>query len=216
MDIKVSVDVESVVKLAAAVLRQLPYATNNAITRTAKEAVDAGRQELARDLTIRKNFLLNRLKILQYSKIGNLTVIVGVDTKVQGAPLLLGFLEEGGTKKPLAGADGIAIPLTGEAARPSFYQTVPTAFRYTNLQFANNKGKKNTFIIPNVGVFQRIATGKTSSDIVEIYSFKPSAPLPIHTHLRQAMITAISRRFAPIFSEEFSREVLKKASYIGS
>ena len=211
MEIKVSVDVDSVVKLASAVLRQLPYATNNAITRTAKEAVDAGRKEMQRDLTIRKKFILQRLKILQYSKVGNLTAIVGIDTKVQGAPLLLGFLEEGGVKKPLIGADGIAIPLTGEAARPSFPQSVPTAFRYTNLQFIGNKGKKNTFIIPNVGVFQRIATGKTSSDIVEIYSFKPSAPLPIHTHLRDAMIALIGQRFAPIFSEEFSKEVIHKA-----
>jgi hypothetical protein len=213
MDIKISVDIESVVKLTAAVLRQLPYATNNAITRTAKEAVDAGRKDMQRELTIRKQFILNRIKILQYSKVGNLTAIIGVDTNVQGAPLLLGFLEEGGTKEPIAG-EGIAIPLTGEAARPSFSQSVPTAFRYTNLNFIGNKGKKNTFIIPNVGVFQRIATGKTSSDTVEIYSFKASARLPIHTHLRDAMVAVIGQRFATIFTEEFSREILQKAGHL--
>jgi hypothetical protein len=211
MKIDVSVDVESVVKLTAAVIRQLPYAANNAITRTAKEAVDAGKNALRRELTIRKQFILNRIKILQYSKVGNLTAIIGIDTNVQGAPLLLGFLEEGGTKTPIAG-EGIAIPLTGEAARPSFSQSVPTAFRYTNLRFIGNKGQKNTFIIPNVGVFQRIATGKVSSDVVEIYSFKPSARLPIHIHLRNAMVTVIGERFAPIFSEEFTKEVLHKAA----
>jgi hypothetical protein len=210
MKISVEVDIDSVVKLTAAVLRQLPYAANNAITKTAKEAVDAGRQALAREVTIRKQFLLNRIKILQYSKVGDLTAIIGLDTNVQGAPLLLGFLEEGGTKLPTAG-EGIAIPLTGEAARLSFYQSVPTAYRYTNLNFVGNKGKKNTFIIPNVGVFQRIATGKESSDTVEIYSFKPSAPLPIHTHLRDAMVAVIGQRFAAIFSEEFTKEVLHKA-----
>jgi len=210
MDIKVKVDVESVVKLTAAVVRQIPYAANSAITRTAKEAVDAGKKALAHELTIRKQFILNRIKILQYSKVGNLTAIIGVDTNVQGAPLLLGFLEEGGTKEPLAG-EGIAVPLTGEAARPTFSQSVPTAFRYTNLRFIGNKGQKNTFIIPNVGVFQRIATGKVSSEVVEIYSFKPSARLPIHTHLRDAMVRVIGERFAAIFTEEFTKEVLHKA-----
>lgn len=211
MDIKVKVDVDSVVQLTAAVLRQLPYAANNAITKTAKEAVDAGRNALQRELTIRKQFILNRIKILQYSKVGNLTAIIGVDTNVQGAPLLLGFLEEGGTKEPIAG-EGIAIPLTGEAARPSFSQSVPTSFRYVNLRFIANKGLRNTFIIPNVGVFQRIATGRTSSDIVQIYSFRPSARLPIHIHLRDAMVTVIGQRFAAIFTEEFTSEVLKKAA----
>lgn len=211
MDIKVKVDVDSVVKLTAAVVRQLPYALNSAITKTAKEAVDGGKSALARELVIRKQFILNRIKILQYSKVGKLEAIIGVDTNVQGAPLLLGFLEGGGTKEPIAG-EGIAIPLTGEAARPSFYQSVPTAFRYTNLNFIGNKGNKNTFIIPNVGVFQRIATGRVSSDLVEIYSFKPSTRLPIHIHLRDAMVRVIGERFAAIFTEEFTKEVLQKAA----
>jgi hypothetical protein len=195
------------------VLRQLPYATNNAITRTAKEAVDAGRKELQRDLTVRKRFILNRIKILQYSKVGNLTAIIGVDSKVQGSPLLLGFLEEGGQKLPQIGG-GIAIPLTGEAARPSFPQSVPTAFRYTNLKFIGGKGKKRTFIVPDVGVFQRIASGHDPADTIEIYSFRPSAPLPVRIHLRDAMIALIGERFATIFNEEFTKEILAKAQRI--
>lgn len=210
MDIKVSVDIDSVVKLTAAVIRQLPYAANNAIARTAKEAVSAGKQELQRDLTIRKQFILNRIRILQYSKVNNLTAIIGVDTRVQGAPLLLGFLEEGGTKTPRDGA-GIAIPLTGEAARSTFAKSVPTGYRYTNLNFIGRQGKKKTFIVPNVGVFQRIAPGDDPAATVEIYSFKPSAPLPVHVHLRDAMIAVIGARFSAIFSEEFTKEVLHKA-----
>jgi len=79
-------------------------------------SLTAGQKEVAADLQIRKKFILNRIKILQYSKVGNLTAIIGIDNKVQGAPLILSFLEEGGTKEPTAGPD-IAIPLTGEAAR---------------------------------------------------------------------------------------------------
>lgn len=211
MKISVDIDAEQVVKLTAAVLRQLPYAANNAITRTAKEAVDAGQKEVAADLQIRKRFILNRIKILQYSRVSNLTAIVGVDTKVQGAPLLLGFLEEGGEKQPSAGPE-IAIPLTGEAARPTFPESVTTALRYTNLRFENRKGRKKTFVIPDVGVFQRVGAGEQQGSTVLIYSFKPSAKIAPHMHLRNAMLKVIGERFAPIFTEEFTKEVLKKAA----
>lgn len=210
MNIKVAVDIKEIVKLTATVLRQLPYATNNAITRTAKEMVDAGQKEIAGDLQLRKRFLLNRIKILQYSKVANLTAIVGIDRNVQGAPLILGFLEEGGTKEPSRGPD-IAIPLTGEAARPSFPESVPTALRYTNLRFENRKGRKRTFLIPGVGIFQRVAAGDSPDATVLIYSFKPSAKLPQHIQLRAAMIKVIGQRFDAIFTEEFTKEILKKA-----
>jgi hypothetical protein len=211
MKISVNIDAEAVVKLTAAVLRQLPYATNNAITRTAKEAVDAGQKEITADLQVRKKFILNRIRILQYSKVGNLTAVIGIDPKVQGAPLILGFLEEGGTKEPTKGPD-IAIPLTGEAPRPSFPDPVATSLRYTNLRFENRKGRKKTFLIPNVGIFQRVAAGDSPDSTVLIYSFKPSAKLPQHIHLRNAMLQVIGKRFAPIFSEEFTKEILKKAA----
>ncbi len=210
MNIKVDIDAEAVVKLTATVLRQLPYAANNAITRTAKEAVDAGQKEVAADLQIRKKFILNRVKILQYSKVGNLTAIIGIDNKVQGAPLILSFLEEGGTKEPTKGPD-IAIPLTGEAPRPSFPDPVATSLRYTNLRFDNRKGRKKTFLIPNVGIFQRVAKGDSPDATVLIYSFQPSAKLPQHIHVRDAMLKVIGARFAPIFTEEFTKEILKRA-----
>lgn len=201
---------DGLVKLTANVLRQLPFATNNAITRTAKEAVVAGQKEIAADLQVRKKFILNRIKILQYSRVSNLTAIIGIDPRVQGAPLILGFLEEGGEKQASRGPD-IAIPLTGEAARPTFPESVPSALRYTNLRFQNRKGRKKTFLIPNVGIFQRVASGDSPDATMLIYSFKPSAKLPQHIHLRDAMLKVIGERFSAIFSEEFTKEILKKA-----
>lgn len=210
MKLSVSVDIDQVVRLTAAVVRQLPYATNNAITRTAKEAVDAGQKEVTADLQLRKRFILNRIRILQYSRVSNLTAVIGIDDRVQGAPLILGFLEEGGTKEATRGPD-IAIPLTGEAPRPTFADPVATSLRYTNLRFENRKGRKRTFLIPNVGIFQRVAAGDSPDSTVLIYSFKPSARLPQHIHLRNAMLEVIDRRFEAIFTEEFTKEILKRA-----
>ena len=62
-----------------------------------------------------------------------------------------------------------------------------------------------------VGIFQRIAPGNSPDSTVLIYSFKPSAKLSVHTHIRDAMIRVIGERFAPIFSEEFTKEIIKKA-----
>lgn len=210
MKISVDIDTEQVVKLTAAVLRQLPYAMNSAITRTAKEAVDAGQKEVAADLTVRKRFILNRIKILQYSKVNNLTAIVGIDTKVQGSPLILSFLEEGGEKQPQLGSD-IAVPLTGELARPTFQSLIPNPLKYKNLRFERRKGRQRTYVVPNVGVFERIAKGDSPGATVLIYSFKSSARLPQHIAVRAAFLKVIGERFNPIFSEEFVKEILKKA-----
>lgn len=228
MDIKVDVDVDSVVRLTEAVLRQLPYATNAAITRTAKEAVVSAQREAAEHLQIRKNFILRRIRILQYSRVGNLTAVIGVDQKVQGSPLILGFLEAGqsGEKTPTHGS-GIAIPLTGSPARPSFPQSVPTSLRYKNLRLSKGKGRKATFVVPGVGVFERLAAGGRKwdkarqklitvdrSETAEIYSFKPSVQLPAHVQLRAAMLQIVNARFAEIFTEEFEREILSRAAHL--
>jgi hypothetical protein len=228
VNIKVDVETESVVRLTSEVLRQLPFAANNAITRTANEAVIAAQREAGEHLQIRKNFILRRIKILSYSRTNNLTAVIGVDPNVQGSPLILGFLEAGqsGVKTGSLG-EGVAVPLTGSPARPSFPQSVPTSLRYTNLHIANRKGKKSTYVVPGVGVFERIGAGgrkwnRTTqkmitvdrTDTVEIYSFKPSVPLTTHVHLRDAMLNVISQRFAAIFTEEFEKEILARVRHL--
>lgn len=212
---KVDMDIDAIVKLTQNVVRQLPFATNNAINRTAKLAVDAGQQEVVADLQVRKRFIVNRVQVLQYSRLTNLTAIVGINNKVEGAPLILSFLEDGGTKQPSKGPE-IAVPLTGEIARPSFPQPVATAYRYTNLQFDQaGQGKRNTYLVPGVGIFQRVlGAGGGKRQSVQIYSFKPSVPLPKHLKVREAMLKVIGQRFAPLFSEEFTNEVLKRAARV--
>lgn len=228
MDIKVDVDSRELVRLTSEVLRQLPYATNAAITRTAKEAVAAAQAEARERLEIRKAFIPKRIRILSYSRANNLTAVIGVDKNVQGSPLILGFLESGQSgEKTGSHGDGVAIPLTGSPARPSFPQSVPASMRYTNLQIRNRKGKRHTYVVAGVGVFERIGAGGRKwdraskklitvdqSETVEIYSFKPHVPLPAHVQLREAMLQVISRRFAEIFTEEFAKEIRARAAHL--
>lgn len=244
VDIKVDVDTSQVVKLTENVLRQLPYALNDAITRTAKEAVEAAQREAGAHLQIRKNFLLRRIRVLSYSRVNNLTAVIGVDPRVQGSPLILGFLEEGqsGEKKSGAGED-LAIPLTGSAARPAFPEKVTPKLLYKRLQMEKHvtargatqwKGKQRTFVIPGVGIFQRVSSSQKSSrrgkafsaakggaleertSTQLIYAFKPSAHLGTHVRLRDAMIKVIGERFGAIFTHEFTKEILSRAAHLAN
>jgi hypothetical protein len=213
--IKTEIDISLALKVTAEVIRKLPFALNNALTRTAKEMVDAGQKELAADFTLRKKFILNRLRILQYSRTSDLTAIVGIDTNVQGAPLIIGYFEDGGTKLPDNGP-GLAVPITGSPARPSFSDSVVRALQYTklNLQLAatGNKieGLKNTYVVPGIGVFQRVAPGNGPDATVLIYKFESSVPLKKKMNLTEVMSEIAKSRFNFIFNEEFEKEITRQ------
>lgn len=210
MDIKLDIDVSAAVKLTEKVLRKLPYVLNDTLTDVAKLVVAAEQDQLRKDFTIRKNFLAGRFRVLQYSRVSNLTAIVGVDDRVQGSPLLLGFFEEGGEKEPTTGPE-IAIPLTGTSARPSFQSLTPTALLYKNLKISVKvkgetaifPGMQNTYLVEGVGVFQR---GGSESEL--IYSFKQSAPLHKRTHMVELANQVINSSFARLFNRNFTEEIL--------
>jgi hypothetical protein len=215
MLIKTEIDISDAIKVASQAIRKIPYATNNALTRTAKEMVVAGQKEIADKFTIRKKFILSRLRILQYSKTSNLTTVIGINSDVQGSPLLLGYFEDGGTKEPENGA-GIAVPITGSPARPTFSDSVTRALQYTKLNFqlaqTGNKieGLQDTYIVPGVGVFQRVAPGSGADATVLIYKFENSAPLKKHMSLIEVMTEVASDRFNAIFWEEYEIEVTRQ------
>lgn len=220
MEVKINVDTSTVVRLAAEALRQVPYAANNAIARTANEAAESARQEASGHLEIRKNFLLRRIRILHYPRANNLTAVIGVDANVQGSPLILGLLEEGGEKKGSTGG-GVAVPLTGSAARPSFADKVTPKLLYKRLDIERHvtergrtqwKGKQRTFVIAGVGIFQR--TGPEATSL--LYRFKEAARIGPHVRLRDAMIATIKERFTSIFNEEFAKELRARAVHLAS
>lgn len=68
---------------------------------------------------------------------------------------------QGGVRPPAKGAS-VAVPITGEAARPTFGSLVTPALQFTPLRFRRPAGSKDyvgaqgTCLIPGVGVFQRI------------------------------------------------------------
>jgi hypothetical protein len=216
MRINATIDISQALKVFAHVTKKLSYAVNNSLTRVAKEAVAEGQREIAADFTIRKRFILTRVKILQYSTRSNLTTVVGIDANVQGSPLLLGFFEEGGTKQPEHGSE-IAVPITGSFARPSFPNPIKSALKYTNLHIEGGKGRQRTYVVPGVGIFERINVpgprekgARKPSQTVLIYKFESSAPLKKHMSLIAVMSKVVADRFLAIFLEEFDKEVTRQ------
>lgn len=206
---RLEVDVEVALRIASEVTRKFPFAASNAITRVAKEAVEAGKAEIAADFTIRKKFVIDRVQVLEYSKPSTLTAVIGINTKVQGSPLLLGFFEDGGEKLPSFGS-GIAVPITGTDVRPSFQALIKPTWKFPALQIGpDHRGKHKTFIVPGVGVFERVRPGRDPDATKLIYLFEKSAPLGKHMNLRAAFIEKVNSRFPTIFREEYLKEIGK-------
>lgn len=219
-EIKIAVDTSEVDRTLSKLEHKLPYIINDALTEIAKLIVSAERFELRRDFTVRKTFLENRFQILQYSRATTLTAIVGVNANVQGSPLLLGFFEEGGEKLPSRGPE-LAVPITGQPERPTFGSPIATSLQYKKLQISGGKGRKQTFVIPGVGVFQRVAPGgrvwdptthkmKTidHSSTQILYAFKSQAPLRQRTHMIELAETIVKDAFPRIFQKNFIEEMM--------
>lgn len=232
MLITTRIDLSRALALTDLLLKKVPYATNNALTRTAKELVDVERGELKGEFQIRKPFVLSRVRITKYSRASDLWTRVAIDSNVQGGALLLAMFEEGGEKTPELGPE-LAVPLTGGAARPSFAQTVRPSLLYKALNMhqvttsagkIQYKGDRRTFVIAGVGIFQRTVTKKRSArakratvlhgaalrettSVALIYSFEKSVPLRARMHFVRTAREFVAKRFEEIWREEFVREL---------
>lgn len=148
--------------------KNLAYSTSQALNAVAKDAQAAERAHLDRTFHLRRaGFMYRLIKIFQFSNArqGIPFVEIGVDGKSR---VLLGIFERGGAREPFKGRN-VAVPITGGEARPSEMSTIPGEFTFQKMKFRKHvtangqtqwKGESGTFLIPNVGVFQR--TGQLS------------------------------------------------------
>lgn len=154
--------------LTARTLREaknLAYSTSQALNAVAKDVQTAERVHLDQTYHLRKaGFMYRLIKIFQFSSArqGIPFVEIGIDSKTR---VLLGIFEKGGAREPFKGKN-VAVPITGSEARPSEMSTIPGEFTFQKMKFKKHvtatgkeqwKGENGTFLIPNIGVFQRIA-----------------------------------------------------------
>lgn len=169
--------------------KKMLQAGKAALSQTVLQVQKAEQLELRKEFTIRKSgFMRNRVKIFRFPKATSdgLVAVIGINSNVQGTPLLLSVFEDGGQRKPVSGSS-VAVPITGGRARQTFRKSVAPSLRINKLGLhrvgAVMEGNKRTVILPSKGkriVFQRVGKGK-HSDLVPLYVFERNV------HLRKRM-----------------------------
>jgi len=178
ISVRVQVDSSQLILRLEKGARRLAYAVANALNATARDIQAAERANVQARFEIRKpDFLLRQAAIIKpFASVRGDRPFVEISVGKKPR-LLLSRFEEGGDRPAFKGQH-VAVPITGEAARPMFTSTVPTEYRFSQLfgpyrpGRRRAKGKHGTYIVPGVGVFQR---GPTGSDI--IYSFEQAPHL---------------------------------------
>lgn len=230
MKISVEFDVSVLDSTAQRYEKNLAFSVAQALNDCVKDAQARARAQMREVFTIRKpDFVDKRIKIFAFASVKQDRTFaeIGIDQKER---LLLSLLQTGGARPPFTGR-AEAVPITGNAARPSFADSVPSNMRFNSLNFgmrgtfkpsnANEKrrrtyrgsakswkGNQRTFILthtrtlPSGGVFQR--TGPKRADVRLLYAFKPHVQVrKMLTFIEIALASA--NKFGDYFNQHFFR-----------
>jgi hypothetical protein len=191
--------------------RNLAFSTAQAINKNMAEIQRRERIHIDRTFRVRQaGFIYRLIKIFSFASATKGVPFgeMGVDNSKQRT--LLGLFEDGQEKQPAVGRN-IAIPLTGEAARPDFAARVPDRMRVNRLQFVQSNrtdkagqkiwiGRLGTYLLPGIGIFQRIGTGVSQL----IYTFKSRAPIKPVLKLHEIAEQVFTGTFADTFTKIFN------------
>ena len=106
--------------------------------------------------------------------------------------LLLSKFETGGRHESEKGPN-VAIPVL-RTARPTEAANIITELLYKQLKIKNGKGLLRTFVLPEVGVFQRFGNpvkGKKWGNVRKLYVFKTSTPVPATLNWLRTAVGAV-------------------------
>ncbi len=190
--------------------RRLAYAVVNAINNTAKRIQDVERQRVEAEFTIRKKDFIRREGAIITPFANGREARPYAEVAVGQKPrLLLSAFERGFEREPFTpGAQRVAEPVVGGPARPEFPEQVAPDLLMRKLRFDRTKRgrrragvtKTKTYLVPEVGIFQRVS--KEATRIVYFFSrgkkIKP----------RLEFVVTAEKEGKKWFAEEMEREVL--------
>ena len=139
-DVKINIKVDTSLldKNAKRYARNLAFSTAQALNDAAKEAQKRIRDGLRQRFHVRQAQFLDRsIKIFAFAnaRANRPYAEIGVDNKPR---FLLSIFEEGGARLPFVGKH-VAVPITGQAARPSISDPVRTDLTFQSLAFRKSK-----------------------------------------------------------------------------
>lgn len=136
-EVKLFVDIDPS-KLVARTERQkkrFAYVVSKSLNESALKVEQAERVQLDRKFEIRRaGFMYRLIKITQFSNPKKTLPFAEIAIDNTKARVLLPIFEEGGPKDPVKGKN-VAVPVTGQSARPAFSDLVPDEFTFRKLGF---------------------------------------------------------------------------------
>jgi hypothetical protein len=190
--------------------RRLAYAVVNAINNTAKRIQETERRRVEEEFTVRKKEFIRRqaaiIKPFASVRQGRAHAEIAVGQKPR---LLLSAFERGAERKPFTpSARSVAEPVIGGPARPQFTQPVTPELRVGKLRFDRTKAgrrragvtRTKTYLVPKVGIFQRIGNATTRA----VYLFTRGKKLAPRLHF----VETAEKEANKWFREEMEREVV--------
>jgi len=162
--------------------KRIPYLIADTINATAKKVQEAEVRHGQSIFTLRNKaeFIRRQLAIIKPFASPSEARYFAIISVGQKQGLLLPRFEAGGVREPVKGKN-VAIPVIG-GARPTQTEQIPESFFFSSLRFRRSGGKRGgsvqgllgTYIVPAIGVFQRVA-GQPRGKL--IYAFKHSVKL---------------------------------------
>lgn len=134
MRVNVKVDTSLLDKNAKRYSRNLAFSTAQALNDAAKEAQNRIRTNVRQRFHVRQSAFMDRsIKIFAFAnaRANRPYAEIGVDSKPR---FLLSIFEDGGARLPFVGKN-LAVPVTGQAARPSIGDAVRPQFEFSALNF---------------------------------------------------------------------------------
>jgi hypothetical protein len=138
MQVNIKVDTSLLDKNAKRYAKNLAFSTAQALNDTAKVAQSRIRANVHTRFHVRKAQFVDRsIKIFAFANAGanRPYAEIGVDNKPR---FILSLFEEGGARLPFVGKN-VAVPITGQAARPSLDSNVRADLQFQSLNFRKSK-----------------------------------------------------------------------------
>ena len=186
--------------------KQTSFALSVAINDTLKDAQKVQRAHQRRVFTVRRPQFVDRsVKIKRFATKRTLTGTMSIDPPggQKRADIITKF-ERGGQKRPRDGRH-LAIPIDAKRTKAGVVsrRNRPKGFNFKRVG-RSIRGDRRTFIIPGVGIFQRVGRRKNSR-IRLLYAFKTQVPIDRRLDFIQNAERVVRQMFDRNFDRAFDR-----------
>ncbi len=188
--------------------KQTAFALSVAINDTLKDAQKVQRAHQRRVFTVRRpRFVEQAVKIKPFATKRTLTGTMAIDPPGgRRTSDILAKFESGGRKRVRQGRH-LAIPIEARRTKAGVVsrRNRPKGFKFKRVG-RSIRGERRTFIIPDVGIFQRVGR-RRNSRIRLLYRFKTSVPIDRRLDFIANAERVVRQMFDRNFERAFDRAV---------